>query len=273
VAPKLGIIAGGGDLPRRLVAACRARGRALFVLVLDGQSDAADFAGVPHAAIRLGAAGEGFRLLRDAGVVEVVFAGRVRRPSLADLRPDWRVIRFLASVGGRLHGDDRLVTAVIKAVEAEGFRVIAASDLLGELIVAAGPLGRRVPSATDSQDIALGLRVARAMGQLDVGHAVIVQAGVVLGIEAAEGTDALIRRCAALRVDGTGGVLVKIRKPEQDLRADPPVIGVDTVRLAAESGLAGIAVEAGGTLVLDRAAVTAAADGADLFVVAVDARE
>jgi DUF1009 family protein len=273
VPPKLGIIAGGGDLPRRLVAACRTQGRAVFVLALDGQCDVEDFAAVPHDRVRLGAPGRAIRLLRAAGVVEVVLAGRVKRPAMAELRPDWRLIRFLASLGGRLGSDGQLVKAVIQAGEDEGFRVIGANEILGELIPSAGPLGRHLPTAIDEQDIAQGLRVARAIGRLDIGHAVVVQHGVVIGVEAAEGTDALIRRCAALRVGSEGGVLVKIKKVQQDLRADPPVIGTITVGLAAEAGLAGIAVEAGGTLVLDRAAVSAAADAAGLFVVAVEASE
>ena len=272
VAPRLGIIAGGGDLPRRLVAACQSRGRPVFVLALDGQCEAADFAAVPHDHVRLGAPGRAFELLRRAGVAEVVFAGRVRRPALADLRPDWRLIRFLAGLGGRLGSDDRLMSAVVHAFEEEGFRVVGAGDVLGELMASAGPLGHRRPTAAERQDIDHGLRGARALGQLDVGHAAVVQHGVVLGVEAAEGTDALILRCGPLRA-GAGGVLVKVKKQQQELRADPPVIGVETVRLAAEAGLGGIAIEAGGTLVIDRDAVAAAADEAGLFVVAVEPAE
>jgi DUF1009 family protein len=149
--------------------------------------------------------------------------------------------------------------------------VVGASDILGELVTAAGQLGRYAPTASDVEDIARGLQIARTIGRLDIGHAVIVQHGVVLGIEAAEGTDGLIRRCAALRVDRAGGVLVKIGKTGHDPRADPPVIGSETVRLAAETGLSGIAIEAGATLVVDRAATIAAADAAGLFLVAVEA--
>ena len=269
--PRLGIVAGGGDLPRRLVAACQAQGRAVFVLAIEGQCDAQDFAAVPHDRVRLGAPGRAMRLLHDAGVVEVVLAGRVRRPSLAALQPDWRLLRFLAGQGGRLGSDDRLVKAIIQAIEEEGFRVVGAGDILGELVATAGQLGRYAPTARDAEDVARGLQIAGAIGRLDIGHAVIVQHGIVLGIEAAEGTDGLIRRCAALRVDRAGGVLVKVGKVAQDPRADPPVIGSETVRLAAETGLSGIAIEAGGTLVVDRATAIAAADTAGLFLVAVEA--
>jgi len=225
---------------------------------------------VPHDRVRLGAPGRAMRLLHDAGVVEVVLAGRVNRPSLAALRPDWRLLRFLAAQGGRLGSDDRLVKAVVQAIEEDGFRVVGAGDILGELVATAGQLGRHAPTASDAEDVARGLQIARAIGRLDIGHAVIVQHGIVLGVEAAEGTDELIRRCAALRIDRTGGVLVKVGKAEQDPRADPPVIGSETVRLAAETGLGGIAIETGSTLVVDRAATIAAADAAGLFLVAVE---
>ena len=267
--PRLGIVAGSGDLPRRLVAACQAQGRAVFVLAIEGQCDAEDFTAVPHDQVRLGAPGRAMRLLHDAGVVEVVLAGRVRRPSLAALRPDWRLLRFLAGQGGRLGSDDRLVKAVVQAIEEDGFKVVGAGDILGELVATAGQLGRHAPTASDAQDLAHGLHIARAIGGLDIGHAVVVQHGIVLGVEGAEGTDGLIRRCAALRVDRAGGVLVKIGKAGQDVRADPPVVGGETVRLAAETGLSGIAIGAGGTLVIDRAATIAAADAAGLFLVAV----
>ena len=130
-----------------------------------------------------------------------------------------------------------------------------------------GPLGRIRPDEVSQADIERGLRVARTLGVLDIGQAVIVQQGLVLGVEAIEGTDELLRRCAALRREGPGGVLVKIEKPGQDPRADRPTIGLRTVLLAAEAGLQGIAVEANATIVLDHDEVIRAADHAGLFVV------
>jgi hypothetical protein len=126
-----------------------------------------------------------------------------------------------------------------------------------------------VPDAQAEDDIALGFRVVRALGALDIGQAAVVQQGLVLGLEAIEGTDALIARCAALRREGPGGVLVKAPKPGQERRADLPTIGRRTVEAAAAAGLRGIAVEAGASLVIDHAAVAVAADRAGLFVVGV----
>ncbi len=265
----LGIVAGGGGLPRRLVEACHQTGREVFVLALEGAADEETVADVPHAWCPIGAAGRGLALLRENKVRELVLAGGVRRPSLASLRPDWRAAKFFARVGYRALGDDGLLSAVVAELEREGFRVIGPDQVLGAGLATEGPFGRINPDAQAVADIAHGARIARVLGGLDIGQAVIVQQGLVLGVEAIEGTDELIRRCAGLRREGPGGVLVKLEKPGQEQRADRPTIGPQTVALAAETGLRGIAVEAGATIVLDRGEVVEAADGAGLFVVGI----
>jgi DUF1009 family protein len=265
---KLGIVAGGGELPRRLIEACRGERREFFVLAFHDQTDPETVAGVPHAWCRLAAGGKALSLLRAHGVGELVFAGRIRRPSLAALRPDARAARFFARVGYRTLGDDGLLSAIVKEVEAEGFRVVGADELL-RVAMPEGALGRVEPDAEAAADIAHGLRIARALGALDIGQAVVVQQGLVLGVEAIEGTDALIARCAGLRRDGPGGVLVKAAKPGQERRIDLPAIGARTVAAAAAAGLRGIAAEAGGALLLDRDEVVRRADAAGLFVVGV----
>jgi UDP-2,3-diacylglucosamine hydrolase len=272
MADRLGILAGSGELPLRIIEACRAADRPVFVLAFEGAAAPSLVKGLPHAWIRLGAAGEGFRLLRENGVEELVFAGAVRRPTFWSLRPDWRAARFFAKIGWRALGDDGLLRAVIKELESEGFRVIGADSILATALAPRGPLGALVPDAQAEADIAHGIGVARALGSLDIGQAVVVQQGIVLGVEASEGTDALIARCATLRRAGPGGVLVKIAKPGQERRADLPTIGLHTVTAAAAAGLSGIAVEAGATFVLDRPALAAAADHAGLFVVGIAAR-
>ena len=211
----------------------------------------------------------GLALLRENKVRELVLAGGVRRPSLASLRPDWRAAKFFARVGYRALGDDGLLSAVVAELEREGFRVIGPDQVLRAGLATEGPFGRISPDAQAVADIAHGARIARVLGGLDIGQAVVVQQGLVLGVEAIEGTDELIRRCAGLRREGPGGVLVKVEKPGQEQRADRPTIGPQTVALAAETGLRGIAVEAGATIVLDRGEVVEAADRAGLFVVGI----
>jgi DUF1009 family protein len=146
--------------------------------------------------------------------------------------------------------------------------VVAPHELVQGLLAAEGRYGRIGPDRQARIDIARGFAAAKAIGALDIGQAVVVQQGLVLGVEAIEGTDALIARVRTLRREGAGGVLVKVPKPRQERRIDLPAIGVETLEAAAAAGLRGIAVEAGGALIIDRAKVAARADALGLFVVA-----
>lgn len=267
---RLAIVAGGGALPDMLVAACRRRGEDALVVGVEGQADPDWCSAAAHATIRLGELDRLVRILRDAKAHSVVFAGRICRPALRDIRLDWRGARILAGLllRGRL-GDDAIVGAVVESFERDGFHVIAPQEMLGEA-VAAGPLGRVRPSAEQQRDIAHGALAAREIGRLDIGHAVVVQDGAVIAVEGAEGTDALIGRCAALPRGGRGGILVKVAKPQQDRRADPPTIGSDTVAHAVAAGFSGIAFEADRTLVVDLPAMICAADAAGLFLVGLE---
>lgn len=264
--PKLGIVAGGGQLPGLVVAACRAEGRSFHILALNGHADPAVIGDAPADWIRLGEAGTGFEKLRQAGVAEVMMIGPVRRPSLSELAPDFRTARFFAKVGLKAMGDDGLLRAVAAELEQEGFRVVGVDDVLSDCLATPGIYGTLAPDPQAEADIVRGLSVAQGLGSLDIGQAVVVQQGIVLGVEAIEGTDRLLQRCGGLARDGVGGVLIKIRKPGQDRRIDLPTIGTVTVREAAAAGLRGIAVEAGGALVLGREAVAAEADRLGLFI-------
>jgi DUF1009 family protein len=267
---RLAIVAGGGALPDLLIAACRERGLPTLVVGLEGQADPAWCANAAQGTVRLGQPGKLMRLLRAGRADSVVFAGRIQRPSLRDMRPDWRAARVLAGLllrGGL--GDDAIVGAVVRNFERAGFRVLAARDILGNA-AGTGPLGRVRPTPEQARDIAQGARAAREIGRLDIGHAVVVQDGAVVAVEGAEGTDALIRRCVGLPRGARGGILVKVAKPQQDPRADPPTLGSDTVAQASAVGFAGIAFDAGGTLVADLPAAIRAADAAGLFLVGLE---
>lgn len=264
--PKLGILAGGGDLPARLVDACRAQGRPFFVLAFEGHADPGAFPEAPQAWIRLGEAGKGFQILHENGVEDLVMAGPVRRPSLRDLRPDWRTARFFARLGLRALGDDGLLKAVIAELEDDGFHVVGIHDILQDVLAEEGVWGRHRPDDAAQADIRRGIEVCLGLGGLDVGQSVVIQQGIVLGVEAVEGTDALIRRCGDLRRAGPGGVLVKLAKPGQERRADLPTIGPRTVESCQAAGLRGIAVQAGATLIVNRPELLDAADRAGLFL-------
>ncbi len=269
---KLAILAGGGPLPARIVEACLASGREVFVIAFEDETDPKTCEGVPHLWVPLGKVGTTISRLRSERCGDVVFAGPVRRPSFSKLKPDMRAIKLLGKIRKAAgQGDDAILSILVEELESENFRVVGADDLLSDIASPEGDLTAHTPDARDEQDIELGIRVARALGALDVGQAVVVQQGVVLGVEAIEGTDALLRRCAEVKREGQGGVLVKLKKPQQERRADLPTIGTDTVRRAANIGLNGIAVEEGQSLILDRGAVVAEANRLGLFVIGVKA--
>jgi hypothetical protein len=275
MAEPLGLVAGGGRMPLRVADAAAKAGRPLFCILLDGFADPAEYRPYPHEVVALGRIGHMVGLMRARGISDLVLAGRVTRPSLLRFRFDAEGVKLVAKLGraALFGGDDRLLSAMLRVMREEGFRPLGAQEVLDDLLVAEGALGAHAPDAVARADIARGIAVTRALGAADVGQGCVVQQGLVLGVEAIEGTDALLARCGTLRRDGPGGVLVKLVKPRQEIRADLPVIGPDTVRHAAAAGLAGIAIEAragnAGTLVVDRAETTSAADAAGLFVVAI----
>jgi len=273
----IGIIAGGGDLPRAIAESARDSGRKVFVLGLRGSGEnwVSNF---PHAWISLGETSKAFRALRAGDVGEVLLAGRVERPKFSEIKLDAKSVMLAPRVmAAALKGDDALLRSLVDLFEREGFRVIGAAEAAPNLIADTGALARSRPSPDDERDIALAFKVVRALGELDVGQASVVCAGLTLAVEAAEGTDAMIARIAELpeHLRGTTtrrrGVLAKAPKPIQDRKTDLPVIGLQTVRNAAAVGLAGIAVEAGGALIVDKRAVGEEADKLGLFVVGVPA--
>ncbi len=264
--PKLAIVAGSGELPGVVVQACREEGRPFFVLALEGQAEPERLVGVPHFWCRLGASAEGERILRANGAKEVVFVGKVRRPSLKEMRPDWRALKVMLKATVRALGDDGLLRAVLREFEESGAVIRAPQEIARGLLAVEGPYGRLKPDRQARIDMARGFEAAKKIGTLDIGQAVVMQQGVVIGVEAIEGTDALIERAGLLQREGARGILVKVPKPRQERRIDLPAIGADTVEAVARAGLRGIAVEAGGALVIDRAKVAARADALDIFV-------
>jgi len=268
--PNLGILAGGGPLPGRVAAAARAAGRRVFMIGLDGFADNAVLAPFEHDIARVGAAGRILELLRAHECRDLVLIGKVRRPSLLDMRPDALAAKLLARIGrAAFAGDDGLLAAIVQVLGEEGFNVIGAHDILTEALAPSGLLGQAAPDAQAMADIARGVTVTRALGAVDVGQGCIVQEGLVLAVEAIEGTDAMLSRAGTLRRAGPGGVLVKLVKPGQDRRADLPTVGPATVAGAAAAGLRGIAFEAGGTILAEREATIAAADAAGLFLLGI----
>lgn len=263
---KLGIIAGGGSMPARLLHACDKKGIEPFIIAFDGQTDPAILHDRKYMLTRIGAAGLVINTLRAHGIQDLVFIGSIRRPSLREMRPDMRTLRFFGRLATRAIGDDGLLRAIKKELEKEGFRIHGVQAFANDLLVGEGPLGRLQPKRQDEEDIVRGLDILQYIGALDIGQGVVVQEGIVLGVEAAEGTDELIRRCGLIKRAGRGPVLIKIAKPGQDKDLDLPTIGPDTVSIAGERGFRGIIIEAGKTLVLEPEIVGELADRFGMFV-------
>jgi DUF1009 family protein len=269
---KLGLIAGGGPLPLSLAARCAAIGRPLFVVRLKGMADLglAQYAG---ADIGIAEIGKMFSTLRQEGCEAVCFAGVVKRPDFTALKPDLRGLTLLPGVvAAARHGDDALLRHLLGLFEREGFAIEGAHEVDQAMTLPLGPLGRYVAGPEHRADLVQAITAARTLGGFDIGQAVVVAQGLVLAVEAQEGTEAMLRRCAELPAHLLGspnarvGVLVKWPKPIQDRRVDLPVFGLDTIERAAAAGLAGIAGEAGGVLLLQRDALIAAADRLGLFI-------
>lgn len=269
----LGLIAGRGELPLQLARHCRDSGRPCFVVGIADETDMELYADFPQEVIKLGQIGRAMQCFKEFGAKELVMAGPIHRPKLRNIRTDATGAKLLAKLlAAKFLGDDKLLSIVIQWIEQQGFKVIGPDDVLGELRAPAGVLGRHAPGEQDRTDIALGVKVLQTLSPLDVGQAVVVRRGYVLGIEAAEGTEALIARCGEYS-GRDGGVLVKLSKTGQDTRADLPTIGPDTVEQLAAAGMRGMAVQANGALMLEQEQLCGQADEAGIFVIGIDPKD
>lgn len=274
---RLAIVAGSGQLPLYVANAAREMGEDPFIVRLRDDSRF-DWSGFDNAVISVGdVAGLG-RLLRDNRVDRVVLSGAVaRRPEWREIRPTVAILLKLPSIVKTLlsGGDDAVLQMVIKIIGTLGAKVIGAHEIAPGLLATTGAFGTQKPAEDDLKDISRAAEAALALGKLDVGQGAVSVGGRIVALEGVEGTDAMLLRVAALRAEGRisprrRGVLVKLCKPQQDVRADLPTIGIETVENAQKAGLAGIAVEAGRALVLDRDAMLKAADQAGIFVCGID---
>ena len=257
----LGLIAGRGRLPLELARAARRRGLGVAAVAFHGETDPELAANVDCITwLHLGELAALLDALHAAGAEDVVMAGKILKTSLygdlASLKPDARAIALFAGLRDR--SDDAILGAIADILAGEGLLLRPQAELVPELLAQAGVLGGVVPGEAQRRDAAFGWRIAKALGQVDVGQTVVVRDRAVMALEAIEGTDAAIRRGALL--GGPGVTVVKVAKPGQDPRFDMPAIGPDTLEVLVEAKAASLAVEAGRTLVVDRARVVELAD-------------
>lgn len=263
----IAMIAAEGDLPQTVIEACLLSNQPLLVLAFDHNTiQPPSLHKVPHVILNIGAVGQALRTLKAHHVKNIFFAGYMKRPKWSALRPDIKGLQLLNTIRRAAKGDNALLSSIMEFFEAHDFNVVGVETVVPGLLLSHGTLGTCRPDAQAQEDIQLGRQVLETIGHLDIGQSVIVQHGVVLGIEAAEGTDNLIIRCGTLHQEGSGGVLVKCKKRTQDKRIDLPTIGPKTIELAHQAGLQGIAVEAESTLLIHRSVVCERANALQLFV-------
>ncbi len=273
ISSPVGLIAAGGVMPFAVADSLIARGISPVVFALKGACDPRAVERFRHHWISVGQIGRAVRLFRSENCRDLVFIGTLVRPALSEIRLDWGTLRVLARLWAAFRGgDDHLLSGIGRILEQDGFRMVGIKDVAPDLLVPEGCLTRTAPDENVAADIARGRDVLRALSPFDIGQAAIVIDGHVVAVEDIEGTDGLLARVALLRQQGRirakvpRGVLVKAPKSGQDLRFDLPTIGPRTVEGAVKAGLAGIAVVAGNTIVVDPQVMIETADAAGLFV-------
>ena len=266
----LGLIAGNGRFPFLVLEAARGAGHAVTVIAIkeeafpELEAAAAREPAAPVHRISLGQLGKCISLLKAAGVDQAVMAGQVKHTKLfADIVPDLTLLGVLMRLKSR--NTDALISGVADVLRDNGITLVDSTALLAPLLARGGVLTRRAPTDDEARDLELGYRTADTIAGLDIGQAVAVKAGAVVGVEAMEGTDALIARAGQLA--GSGVVIVKVAKPNQDMRFDVPVVGVATIGALAAAGATVLSVDAGKTLMIDGEAIVAAADAAGIAIV------
>ena len=267
----VGIIAGSGMLPVMLADFLKKQGKDVFVISLKGHANKSLFPlDVNLKEVRLGSVGTTFKLLKKHHVKEIVFIGGVKRPSLKEIYPDLKGFSFLTKLSLKALGDDGLLRLVISEVEKEGFVVKGIHELMPDVLVPAGILTDKKPTKSDLIDIERAQKVAKLLGQADVGQAVIAQQGMILSVEGIEGTKELIKRTKSLKRKGGGGVLYKAVKPNQEKRIDMPTIGPDTVQSVYDAGFVGIGVDAFNVLLAEPEKTINLANKLNIFIVGVE---
>jgi UDP-2,3-diacylglucosamine hydrolase len=278
ISSPIGLVAGGGTMPFAVADSLLARGISPVLFALRGACDPAGVQRFRHHWISVGQLGRAMRLFRSENCRDLVFIGTLVRPALSEIRLDWGTLRVLGRVLAAFRGgDDHLLSGIGGVLEQDGFRMVGIKDVAPDLLMPDGCLTRITPDRNASADIALGRDVLSALSPYDIGQAVVVIDGHVIGVEDIEGTDGLLARVARLRSEGRiraearRGVLVKAPKQGQDLRFDLPTVGVRTVEGASGAGLAGIAIAAGNAIVAEPQVMIEAADAAGVFVIGLSA--
>jgi UDP-2,3-diacylglucosamine hydrolase len=265
---QIGIIAGGGRFPMMVADAARARGCRTVAVAHDGETAPELGEHVDELVwVRLGQLGRLIRAFRERGVQRVMMAGTIaKRRMFSRVRPDLKGLALMSRMA--VFHDDGILRSVSREMEKEGIQVIPSTRFLPELMAPAGVLTRRRPTKSEASDIRFGWRMAKELGRLDIGQCVVVRRKTVVALEAMEGTDETIRRGGGIAREKA--VVVKVSKPDQDLRFDVPSVGLETVRVMSEAGASVLALEAAKTLLFEKADMIRFADEKGISIVAME---
>ncbi len=265
-----GLIAGNGRFPFLVLDAARSAGHQVTIIALKEEAFPeleAEAAKPPAAALHrvsLGQLGTWVKLLQKAGVTRAVMAGQVKHTKLfSDIVPDLMAIGLLMRI--KTKNTDAIIAGVADVLREHGVELIDSTTFLAPLLARTGTLTRRAPSEQEQADLAFGYRIADAIAGMDIGQTIAVKNTAVVAVEAMEGTDRVIARAGQLA--GPGVSIVKVAKPNQDMRFDVPVVGVATIRAMSAAGATLLSIDAGRTLMMDGDAVIAAADAAGIAIV------
>ena len=260
------MIAGGGMMPVEIIRHCNRSNTDIFVVGLEPFAREEELKDAPHIFAKMGEVGKIIKAFKQNNVYNIVLAGGIKRPALKELIPDWEGAKLLAKFAVKKMSDDNMFRMVMDEIEHRGFHVVGIEEVVPEMLFSEGTYGKVKPTNEDMDDIRRGITVAKAIGAVDVGQAVVVQEGIVLAMEAVEGTDQMLMRAASLKKPGKDPIMVKVLKPGQDMRVDLPAIGLQTIEMLKKNGIKGIAVEAGGILLIERDAVIKMADREGIFI-------
>jgi DUF1009 family protein len=267
---KLGIIAGGGHLPKHVYDSARKLKIPVVVIGLEHETDFEVFDGVELKIFPVHKISKILKCLKDCEISHVTLAGKVKRADLKRLLLDIKGAKLFTQIMKSGLADNSILQTIIKFVEKEGFAIIAPEKIAGNIVLNKGVLTKSKPSKEAMNDIKKGLKVLKGIADYDVGQALVIQNGLVLGVEAAEGTDDLIRRCGEIKQCGDiGPILIKVSKPSQDRRVDLPCIGLGTIENALLYGYQGIAAESGSALALEQEAALRLANNHKFFIVGI----
>ena len=265
-ASKLAIVAGDGSLPVQVIEKCIELGKPYSLIVINEHGDEVLKKFKSDFILHLNKIGNAIKFARDNDIDEIIMIGGIRRPPIKSMVPDLWTTKFLAKNTNKILGDNSILSSLAKALEVEGFKIIAIENILSNILSKKGVMGKISPGKSHLKDIKIGYKIAKSIGELDIGQSLVIEDGVILALEAVEGTSEMISRVEKYMKLSGEAILVKVLKTHQDKRIDRPTIGSDTVKQIARRGLAGIVLEANEVLIIDYKETISMANKNNIFI-------